>query len=610
MYQFDKIKLIIWDLDDTFWNGILSEGEVVLPTEHIELIHNLTDAGIVNSICSKNDFEKVYDELNKYELKEYFVFPSVNWEPKGLRVKQIISDMQLRDTNVLFIDDNHSNREEVRYYCPDIMIGSPDVIIELINDVNKSTKKDKEHKRLNQYHILEAKRHDENNYSSNEDFLMASNIIVEIKSDCDNHIERIHDLILRSNQLNFTKIRSSVDELRSLICDDSIEKAYVSVHDKFGEYGIVGFYAIKDSKLIHYVFSCRTLGMGIEQYVYNYLDRPELEICGEVVSDLNSTEIPKWINQDNQNNQSSKNLQINGLRENMVLIKGPCDLFQIYPYIANTELFDTDFSHTTDSGVYIESTSHTTHMVEAIRLNEEQKNLICEEVPFIDLDVYDNSFAKKDYKIIVISILQDANLGVYRRKNTGERFAFLEYLHPMTDKKNWDKIISGEYHNAGFEFNTEVLKDFAEKYEFVGRNTPEQIVENLDYLRANINKHCVLCIMLGGELYYEKNTFEAYNDRHIVHKQINDEVRLWAKKYDNVQLIDVNKYLVDQSSFYDHFNHYIKPVYYALAKEMVDIVNNILGTDIKQTSKTKMLKIKLKEGLAPFYYKIRKKLSR
>ena len=42
MYQFEKIKLIIWDLDDTFWKGTLSEGGVIIPDEHINLIKNLT----------------------------------------------------------------------------------------------------------------------------------------------------------------------------------------------------------------------------------------------------------------------------------------------------------------------------------------------------------------------------------------------------------------------------------------------------------------------------------------------------------------------------------------------------------------------------------------
>jgi hypothetical protein len=67
----------------------------------------------------------------------------------------------------------------------------------------------------------------------------------------------------------------------------------------------------------------------------------------------------------------------------------------------------------------------------------------------------------------------------------------------------------------------------------------------------------------------------------------------------------VNKYLVDQNSFYDHFNHYIKPVYYALAGEMVDIVNECTGSSIHETAKIKMAQIRAKEILAPIYQRIK-----
>ena len=263
-----------------------------------------------------------------------------------------------------------------------------------------------------------------------------------------------------------------------------------------------------------------------------------------------------------------------------------------------------------NDGVVIESTSHTTHLVEALRLTDEQKLLVDREVPFASKDLYDNSMYTNHYKVVIISILTDANLGVYRRKETGEKFAFAEYLHPLTDESNWDKIISGEYHNAGFRFTREILKDFSTKYEYDGRNTAKQLIENLDFDRKNLSPDCVLGIMLGGELYYEKNTFAAYKDRHIIHKQMNEAVRNWAQGYDNVKLIDVNKYLVDQSSFYDHFNHYIKPVYYALAKEIVDIVNDKLGSNIKETSKLKMVQIRAKERFAPLYHKIMGKLGK
>ena len=154
-----------------------------------------------------------------------------------------------------------------------------------------------------------------------------------------------------------------------------------------------------------------------------------------------------------------------------------------------------------------------------------------------------------------------------------------------------------------------MLQKFADNYEYIGRNTPEQVVSNLDYIRKHLPKDCVLAVMLGGELYYEKNEHPAYEDRHIVHKKMNEAVRNWAEEKANVRLIDVNKYLVDQSSFYDHFNHYIKPVYYAMAKEMVDIVNETTGSEIRETSKLKMGLIRAKEILAPAYYKMRKVLK-
>lgn len=609
MYQFEKIKLVIWDLDETFWEGTFAEGGASIPEGNKALIKRLTDIGIVNSICSKNDWEPIKAELERQGMLEYFVFPSVNWEAKGSRVKQLITDMQLRPVNVLFIDDNPSNREEVRYFCPDIMAEGPEVISQLIQEANTSVKLDLEHKRLKQYRVLEEKRQEQSNYSSNEEFLTESNIRLEIMHDCLNQLERIHDLIMRSNQLNFTKLRSSQDELKELLSDKTVDSGYVTVKDRFGDYGIVGFYAVKDNSLIHFTFSCRTLGMGIEQYTYNYLHRPNLEIVGEVISDLSKEGLPAWINQAEQTSDNGK-MEISNLKEHMVLIKGPCDLFQVYPYIANTEMFDTEFSHTTDKGIYIESTSHTTHMVEAVRLTSEQKQMVVDEVPFIDTDIYSDKMFTVPYKVVFVSILTDPNLGVYRRKETGERLAFVEYTQPITDPSNWDKLISGELLTNNFRFTREILKAFADKYEFIGRNTPEQIVKNLSYIREQLDQNCVLTVMLGGELYYQKNTMEAYKDRHIVHKQINDAIRQWAEGKSNVRLLDVNKYLVDQSSFYDHFNHYIKPVYYKLAEEMVQIVNECTGSHVKETSKLKMMQVRAKEALAPSYYKLRKMIGK
>ena len=605
MYRFEKIKLVIWDLDDTFWNGTITEGGAAIPEEHRALLSDLTDIGIVNSICSKNDYDVVAPVLEKEGLAQFFVFPSVNWNPKGQRIRQLIADMQLRPANVLFLDDNPSNLGEALHCCPELMTGGPEVIRQLIADAAAAPRKDLQHKRLQQYRVLEQKHRAREEMGSNEEFLYQSDIRVEMGHDCLAHLERLHDLILRSNQLNFTKVRSTEGELKALLEDETITCGYASVKDHFGDYGIVGFYALKENRLLHFVFSCRTLGMGIEQYVYNLLGRPELTAVGEVISDLTVTELPGWINQADASGTGNQ-MKIENLGEHTVLIKGPCDLFQIYPYIANTELFDTEFTYTTDTGLTVESTGHTTHIVEALRLTEAEKQRVLAEVPFTDAGMYCDNIYRHGYKVAVISILADCNLGVYRRKETGERFAIMEYIHPLTDPASWEGILTGKYPHAGFNFTEEILRDFSEKYEFLGRNTPEQILENLQFIRENLPSDCVLAVMLGGELYYEKNTFEAYMDRHLVHREVNKAIRAWAEGKENIYLMDVNRYLKDQSSFYDHFNHYIKPVYYALAEELVGIVNAATGSKIRETSRFKMVLIRMKEMLAPAYHKVRK----
>lgn len=407
----------------------------------------------------------------------------------------------------------------------------------------------------------------------------------------------------RSNQLNFTKIRATKEELQNTFAEDSVKCGYVTVKDKFGDYGLVGFYALRENRLEHFCFSCRTLGMGIEQYVYHKLQCPQLNIVGEVVSDLNGS-FPRWINQDVGKNVE-KRAEVQLGEEHSVLIKGPCDLFQVLPYIADKKLIDTEFTFVNKNGITIESTGHTTHVVEAFRLNEAEKQKVISEVPFADYAIYSDAIYKKRYKVVIISILSDANLGVYRRKQTGERIAFLEGFHPLTDPSNWEAYINGEYNCGGVHFTQEILEQFSSKYEFIGINTSEQIVDNLKYIRSHLPEDCILAVMLGGELRYEKNIFPAYENRHLVHREINNAIRSVAKELD-IHLIDVNKYLVDQNSFYDHFNHYIKPVYYALAGEIVTLINEKTGEQIRETSKLKMLQVRMKEMMAPLYYSVRR----
>ena len=78
------VKIVIWDLDDTFWKGTLSEGNVRPVSKNIELVKELTDRGIMNSIVSKNDERKAMAVLKEWGGgKSVFYFSADFLECKG-----------------------------------------------------------------------------------------------------------------------------------------------------------------------------------------------------------------------------------------------------------------------------------------------------------------------------------------------------------------------------------------------------------------------------------------------------------------------------------------------------------------------------------------------
>src|SRR5262249_7003492 len=85
----EPVRLVIWDLDETFWKGTLSEGGITFCPRNRDIVIALAERGIISTICSKNDLEPVRDILKEHEVWDYFVFPSVNWGSKGPRLQAL-----------------------------------------------------------------------------------------------------------------------------------------------------------------------------------------------------------------------------------------------------------------------------------------------------------------------------------------------------------------------------------------------------------------------------------------------------------------------------------------------------------------------------------------
>jgi FkbH-like protein len=301
----EPVRLIIWDLDETLWRGTLTEGGIEFRREVAELVIDLARRGIMSSICSKNDHDVVMEILQGADLWEYFIFPDISWEAKGPRIARLIEAVQLRPASVLFVDDNPANLEEARHFTPELRTVSDAFIPMMGAHPLLQGKPDPEMKRLAQYKSLQRRQVDLAQASTSvESFLRKSGIAVAIEHDVSAHLDRAIELINRTNQLNFTKLRLPEDieaargELTAFLGRHDVQAGLVRVVDRYGDHGFAGFYAFwsADQRLLHYCFSCRILGMGVEQWLFEKLQRPKLDIVGEVLSDpREGGEAVDWI---------------------------------------------------------------------------------------------------------------------------------------------------------------------------------------------------------------------------------------------------------------------------------------------------------------------------
>lgn len=589
-----KIKLIIWDLDGTFWEGTLSEGEVTVPEGRARLLEDLADCGIINSICSRNDFGKAKERLEDAGVWDLFVSPSISWEAKGPRLKQLLEDLALRPVNVLFLDDNPSNRGEAEYCVPGIRTAGPEAVEALASQVAGLDRSDPARSRLAHYKTLERRNTALKASTSSEHFLYDSDIQAEIHHDCLQHKERISELISRTNQLNFTKKRISREELQTLLEDSRYECGYVTSKDRFGDYGIVGFYALKDNRLEHFAFSCRTMGQRIEQWVYAQLGFPEITVNGEVATYLNGTECPGWINRTVCQDSPEKTAD-SPSSHCRVLLKGPCDLSHSLVYLKGSGVFDAELGYTTEEGKIVAAHNHSVHIEGLHEWSEEQKREIAEDCIFVDPPMLEGRFFSGEYDLIVLSTSFESYYQTYRNRNSGVKVAFAGVN--LTNPKHWPGLVDGKLYTGGNSFSEDYLKGFAEKYEYIGITRPETYLEFLDKCLKWLPDRTVLCLILGAT-----RCIDSRNMVGIRHANLNTAIKDFAKSQPRIRYIEVDDFIDDASDYLDGINHFSAKVYYGIAQAIAQTIRDTTGRSVtlrqRSTARFDTLILKLRKRLA------------
>lgn len=331
------VKLVIWDLDDTLWSGTLSEEGMAEIPEHTAMIRTLVDRGIMCSICSKNDPDTARAAVEALGIWDLFVFPHIQWSPKGQAIANMIAAMGLRAENVLFLDDNPLNLEEAQFFNPGLMtVDARNTLTGLLDMPQLRGKDDRDHSRLAQYRVMQTKQAIQHDAGlSNTEFLRQSDIQIKLITDLDDQMERVYELLNRTNQLNYTKKRANTDaqkaELDVLLAIPGMQAGLIHVQDRYGDYGIVGFFCIRNRfsgvEVHHLAFSCRAMNMGVEQWLWAHLGRPHIDIVGPVANPIDTPNDVDWITKVPNFNEGNAPAQ-----DRHLCLVGGCDLLQVSFY--------------------------------------------------------------------------------------------------------------------------------------------------------------------------------------------------------------------------------------------------------------------------------------
>jgi FkbH-like protein len=276
-----KVKCVAWDLDNTLWTGVMAEdGENGLQprSDALDLIKRLDERGILQTVVSKNNFADAWAVIERLELRDYFLYPAINWRPKSDNLKEVAEKLNINTDTLALIDDSSFERAEVQTALPQVRVYSIEQMPALLTlpefdvPVTEASKK----RRLS--YLTEVKRERERETFSGdyEAFLRSCEMKLRVFVPHEpRHLQRCLELIQRANQLNMSNRRYTAEEFNELLSTPGTLCLAMDCRDRFGEYGIVGFARVDETgqkpMVRDMVLSCRVAQKRVEHTFLEWL---------------------------------------------------------------------------------------------------------------------------------------------------------------------------------------------------------------------------------------------------------------------------------------------------------------------------------------------------
>ena len=288
-------KVVVCDLDNTLWDGVIGEGAVKHFLERQQTLAKLKQRGVLLSINSKNDPANVHFTGAALRLED-FVAPHINWQPKSANMASIASLLNLKTKDFVFIDDRPDELERIRETFPEMVVlnACEPRTWQWMSQWQKHMVADELEDRTKLYHeraareqFLGSERESASSAEDEQAALERLGLSVRLELVSGKALKRAAELINRTNQFNMAGSRTTLEALQhGLGTDHWVVTATVS--DKFGDMGVVGVMRVDRTpeglSIPIFVLSCRVFGMGIEFALLNSvreLAAPEAQLTGQ-----------------------------------------------------------------------------------------------------------------------------------------------------------------------------------------------------------------------------------------------------------------------------------------------------------------------------------------
>ena len=288
-------KVLVLDMDNTLWGGVVGEdgvdglalgqeypGSAYLKLQRMAL--ELRSTGILLALASKNneaDAFAVFERRPEMLLKpEHFSAWRINWQDKASNIAAMAQQLGLGLDALVFADDSPIECALVRQALPQVEV------VELGKDPAKFVDQVLRTQAFDVLHILDEDRQRAQSYAAEagreqlkaqvtdlSSFLADCQLRLSLQPATAATLDRIHQLMGKTNQFNFSLQRHSKEALQGLMEQGQCLYS-ATLTDRFGDYGLIGILHLQQAgdvlEIANMALSCRALGRGVEDTMLAY----------------------------------------------------------------------------------------------------------------------------------------------------------------------------------------------------------------------------------------------------------------------------------------------------------------------------------------------------